>query len=254
MAEKRKNDAFYDDGEYGNDAYPPRGLLAGMVYGIGAALDFGWRAVLALLGQVWRFTRGCLRLAWQLTAWAWGQSWRLAGMGFVAAWAVTRLAFNWSLAAAVFTLSFFVRWVFGYEMRRDLPEYDEYGNPIVAAIRQRVGRRYRRRGRLVIMGVFALLVCMGVWVDALRVYDPVRHALPLTIFMAIIMGIHVVNFFVAEAEDSAVEREMQASGQRQPIYEEFVERQMRLTDDGEVVPVDFEWWEKRKAGYQEQPR
>lgn len=247
MSVKRKNDEYYDD--YGDVPYgPPRSLLGSIGQGISALFSLGGRGTMALLRQSWRFTRACAWLSWQATAWAWDKSWVLARAVWGWAWAATRFTFNWSLAITIFIFSFFMRWVFGHEMRRDMPEYDQYGNPIVAAIRQRVGRRYRRRGRLVIMAGLNLLFNIGLWVDALRFDEPWR-VLPITIFLAIIMGIHVVNFFVTEAEDNAVEREM--IGQRRELHN-LEERQLRLSDDGEVIPMDFDWWEKRKAQFEEQ--
>jgi hypothetical protein len=110
------------------------------------------------------------------------------------------------------------------------------GSSNYAAIRRRVVRRYRRRVRIAVHALIFLGLNLTAWLSFWphRLYTPSYSTpLPFTVFTLILLLIHAAVLLVGEAEESAVEREIDR--QRWASGDDLRERQARLSDDGELI-------------------
>jgi hypothetical protein len=169
-------------------------------------------------------------------------------------------ALRWAWHGAMWPFHWLGRLVFGPPEAHE-PEFDADGNPNYAAIRRRVGRRFRRRGWFVAHLVTFVLINIGVWINWMEEVERlgprfrIEQPWPATITLAILLLMHAVFLWVREAEDRAVdaviERAQAYPGRKRhhdPLDDEaYLQREMRLGADGELVDIVFnDNWENNK--------
>ncbi len=200
-----------------------------------------WSLPVRFTLAIFRWSAQLVRGTWRLSAAAVRGTWRWCWQCARWSWRTTAAAFKWTLGVIGWMLSFLGRLVFGEKPVFEA-EYDAWGNPNYEAIHRRIGRRYRRRGRFGLHAGIFLLLNVTAWFSWMpHRYESYSSPLSFTVVTLILLAIHGYNLVMSEAEERAVEREIE----RRRAEDRHRAREMRLSDDGELIDLD-EWETKDK--------